>query len=313
MKKKLFFLAMATFVAMSNTSCGSDSNDEGGNNNTPVTLPKPVYADEAVAFTLQKDNVSDKFVSLTGLNITESGKAVIEVTTDEGKKKFVSYDVKIEGDTYTISKNGKTMGKVINTTSMPKAAPTRASSSVNLVINLSVEIPFLGTFTFMTTNPVVAQKVVQTITSTVNTTNIARTWKVQEMKLTCVGDVDFSITEKSGNLEVFVKEAQDRGANLTKVEEAELSRTIYGITLDKTGMFSIEYGDGTTEVCSWQWTSANQEQLMLKLRDSEFGNKFLSNKSNIGVKFYAGGCTFTLTTNIVGSKNYKATLVIVMK
>lgn len=308
MKKKLFFLAMAAFVAMSNTSCGSDSNDEGGNDNTPVTLPKPVYADEAVAFTLQKDNVSNKFVSLTGLNITESGKAVIEVTTDENKKKFVSYDVKIEGDTYTISKNGKETGKVKVVSSASRATP-----SVNLVINLSVEIPFLGTFTFMTTNPVVAQKVVQTITSTVNTTNIARTWKVQEMKLTCVGDVDFSMTEKSGNLEVFVKEAQDRGANLTKVEEAELSRTIYGITLDKTGMFSIEYGDGTTEVCSWQWTSANQEQLMLKLRDSEFGNKFLSNKSNIGVKFYAGGCTFTLTTNIVGSKNYKATLVIVMK
>ncbi|MBR6444824.1 MAG: hypothetical protein IKS94_00060, partial [Prevotella sp.] len=129
MKKKLFFLAMAAFVAMSNTSCGSDSDDGGsGNDNTQVTLPKPVYADEAVAFTLQKDNVSNKFVSLTGLNITESGKAVIEVTTDENKKKFVSYDVKIEGDTYTISKNGKETGKVKVVSSASRATP-----SVNLV------------------------------------------------------------------------------------------------------------------------------------------------------------------------------------
>ena len=307
MKKKLFFLAMAAFVAMSNVSCGSDSDDNGGgNDNTQVTLPKPVYADEAASFTLEKGKVTDELVSLTSLNFTESGKAVIGVTTGEGKKKFVSYDVKIEGDTYTISKNGQLKGKVINVGS-------RATSSVKLTINLAVEIPFLGTFTFITTDPVVAQKVVETITTTVNTTNIARTWKVQTMKLTCEGDVDFSMTEKSGNLAVFVKEAQDRGANLTEEEQAELSKTIYGMTLDKTGMFSIEYGDGTTEVCSWKWTSANQEQLMLTLRDSEFGNKFMSDKSSIAVKFSTGGCTFTLTTNITGSKKYKATLVIVMK
>ena len=102
---------------------------------------------------------------------------------------------------------------------------------------------------------------------------------------------------------------------MTKEEEAGLSKTIRGITLDKTGMFSIEYSDANaaTEVCSWNWTGPNQKELMLSLRDSEFGNKFLSGKSSIGVNFSTSGCTFTTTTNITGKKTYKATLVIVMK
>lgn len=309
MKKNLFFLAIAVCVAMSNVSCGSDS-DNGGDNPSQVTLPKPKYADKAASFTLDKGKVvaaDDELVSLTALNITEGGKAIIGVADGNGKKHFVSCDVEIDGDTYTISKNGRKSGIV------KEIVGSRATSSTNLTIDLVVEIPFLGETKFTTSDPVAAQKVIETIAPTVNTSNIARTWTIQTMKLTCEGDIDCSLTEKSGNLAVFAKEMQSRGANLTDEEVGQLSKTIHGVTLDKTGMFSIEYSDATTEVCSWNWTNANQEQLMLSLRDSEFGNKLLSEKSNVEVKFATSGCTFTTTTNITGKKTYKATLVIVLK
>lgn len=305
MKKKLFFLAMAACVAMSNVSCSSDS-DNGGDNSSPVTLPKPKYADKAASFNIRKGDVEgNKLISLTGLNLTESGKAIIKVTDKEDKNHFTSCDMEVEGDTYIIRKNGKKIGTIKELDS------SRAASVASLIIDLVVEIPFLGEQKFTTSDPVVVSKVVDVVAGIVNTTNIARTWTVQTMKLICEGDVDFSMTEKSGNLKVFVKEAQDRGANLTEEEQDELSKTIHGITLDKTGMFAIEYSDGLTEVCTWNWTNNSQD--LLSLLGSEFGNKFLSEKSNVEVKFSTSGCTFTMTTNITGQKKYKATLVIVLK
>lgn len=314
MKKSFFYLAMAACVAVCNISCGSDDDGGGSSPDAPVVLPKAPYDSQASTLTLPPTAVVDNNSSLTGLTFTESGKAIIKVNTPGGVK-YVTNNYKVSGNVYTISDNsGKEVGKV---EFLLASAPSRSTGNVNIQVSLEVTIPGLGTFNFSTSSATTAQQAIQTYAATTNTSNIARTWTVQEMKLTLEGDVSASINEKSGNLGAFVKEAQDRGADLTEDEVKELQKTIKGLTLDKNGLFSIEYSgsaDGS-EACGWQWTDANQTKLKLQLRDSEFGNKFLSNNSTVDVKFYTSGiCHFTLVTDInTGSKKYKATLLIVMK
>ena len=309
MKKTLFFLVAVLYMAVCNISCSSDD-DEIVYNNQAVTLPTTKYETQAALFQLTNNAItattSGSTFSLTSLNFTESGKAIVEVTSINGNKKYVTYNVDISGDTYTISDTKGVRGTV-------KESVTRSTSNTKLTITLMVEIPGLGTLSFNTDSPVEAQKVVAAV-ATVATNNIARTWRVHEMKLTLEGDVAASITEQSGNLGAFVKEAQDRGANLSQTEVAQLQRTIYGLTIDKNGLFSIEYSDNGTEACSWKWTDESQSKLMLQLHNSEFGNIFFSNNSNIEARFFASGvCHFIMTTKITGNKNYTATLLMVME
>ena len=139
------------------------------------------------------------------------------------------------------------------------------------------------------------------------------------MNITLEGDVDLAMTENSGNLKRFADEAQKQGADLTADELAELDKTFKSISLDKNGLFSIEYYENkdnsvSSEACTWSWTDEAAQKLKLKLRDgSDFGNKFLSDDTTIKADFNPTGATFTLNTEIKGSKNYKATVTIVLR
>lgn len=315
MKKSIFFFAAAACLALCNVSCGSD--DDGGNSgNTQVKLPQPTYAEQAATYTFDTGSAAkdpESGASLVGLNFTESGKAIVKVSTNSGKK-YVTYDAKIEGNTYTITDNGKKIGEM---QTLLAKAPTRTISSIPVKFDIEVSIPELGkSFTFKA-DGITARKAIETYASTVNTVNIARTWKVEQMKLTLEGPTiktPGSITKNGGDLSQFVKEAQERGAGLTADEVAELNKTAVGLTLDKNGMFFIEY-DEKTEACSWKWADENETQLRLDINDSEFGNRFYSEKSNVSVKFFASGvCNFTMQTTVTGNgRDYIATLLFVLK
>lgn len=310
MKTKTILFAAVVCLAVCSTSCSSDD-EEISYNNEAVALTSPKYAAQAASFTISegvKATSGDNTYDLTAINITESGKAIIEVSDAGGSKKYATYNVDINGDTYTITDNG---GVVKGTV---KVTDTRATSEAGMTITLTVEIPGVGTLRFSAANPVGVQKMVETAVSTA-TANIARTWTVHEMKLTLEGDVSASVNEKSGNMGAFVDEVQERGAELSEGEMAALRKTINSITLDKSGMFAIEYGgDGGTEACNWKWTDDKQSELTLNLRNSEFGNKFLSDNSNVEVRFFASGVAhFIMTTDITGNKNYTATLLMVLE
>ena len=154
--------------------------------------------------------------------------------------------------------------------------------------------------------------------ATTATTNICRTWTVVQMNITLDGDVDLAMTETSGNMKRFADEAQKQGADLTDDELAELNKTFKSISLDKNGLLSIEYYENSdksvsSQACSWSWTDEAVQKLQLRKRDgSTFGNKFLSDDTNIKADFNPTGATFTLDTEIKGSKNYKVTLTIVL-
>ena len=254
--------------------------------------------------------------TLMGVSVTESGKVVVEFLLN-GRVRCATYNVALTGDVYVITdSNNKVVGKF----SMAKPvamAPTRADSPIQMNITIEIEVPGLGTLKFDTAEtPVEVSKVVDAIKAGgPSLTNIARTWKVAQMKLSLDGDITpLSMLEESGKLSVFVEEINKRNTGFSKEDIAKLNKEIKSITLDKNGMLSIEYTEGLSDAAVWNWDAADFSKIGIELRDSEMGNKFLSDNSSINLRFNNVGCTFTLTTNLEGSnKNkYIATLVLVL-
>ena len=312
---KKFFFPLAIFACMALiSSCSSSDDVPPPHEDYNGELPQPTYSEQAAAFDIPLNTIMDQTgkTSLTGINFTESGKAIFEVTTEEGVK-YATYNVKIDGDTYTIlDKDGKSVGQVQKVTN-------RASSEV-VYITLTITINIAGIpYTFSITESVLVRMIVNAITAldqttSTNTKNLCRTWSVEQMNIVLEGDVDMSKLEKSGNLEVFVNAAQEAGAGLEPSEEEALRKNIASMTFDKNGLFSIEYSNGQTETCDWTWTDKTEKAIKLILRkNTKFGNKFLSNNSEITVNFTEKSVALTLNTKIEGNKRYTATLTMVLK
>lgn len=314
MKKTFFYLVAVACVALCNISCGSDDDEVPPSNSSNVTLSEPEASKVAVAFEIpaEKALTSINGEKLESVNITESGKALLKINTADGVKYVTcdaAYEQKDGKHVYTLKQADKMVGTIVSS-----AMASRAGQGfTDLKMELSIELPGFGSLTF---NGTVAEvkMVWDLIAASQNLTNIARTWTVTNMTMTLKGDVDCTVIENSGNLEVLAEKAQDNNAELTETEYNDLCKTIKGITLDKTGIFSIEYWENskktsTSEACSWAWTDSSQESLNLKFRDSNFGNKYLNDKSKIGVKFYATGIAhFFINTEITGKKHYTATI-----
>lgn len=322
MKKTLFFFAVAACVAFANISCGSDDGGSGGGGGSIPTFDPPSMTEEAAKYEITdfEINRTEEGVPVTatlmGVSVTESGKVVVEFLLN-GRVRCATYNVALTGDVYVITdSNNKVVGKF----SMAKPvamAPTRADSPIQMNITIEIEVPGLGTLKFDTAEtPVEVSKVVDAIKAGgPSLTNIARTWKVAQMKLSLDGDITpLSMLEESGKLSVFVEEINKRNTGFSKEDIAKLNKEIKSITLDKNGMLSIEYTEGLSDAAVWNWDAADFSKIGIELRDSEMGNKFLSDNSSINLRFNNVGCTFTLTTNLEGSnKNkYIATLVLVL-
>jgi len=292
MKKHFFYFAMAACIALCNISCGSD---DGGGSGEPINPLE--YANQAVAFIVSDGTVTatagSSNASLTALNFTEAGKAVLEIT-ENGEKKFVTYNVKIEGTTYTIyDDNGKVIGTV-------QSNVTRGSKSATININITIIVNG-QTYTF-TTNSADATMQYATMTGGNNLTNIARTWVVKNMKLTLESaDPDFvalSMTVQSGKLSAFVQEIKRRDTGFSDSDIDKLNKEIKSLTLDQTGMFDIEYTDGGSDVATWSWKGTNYANIALQLKNSAAGNKFIQDNTNITVTLTSTLCNFMFVTKI---------------
>ena len=306
MKKNFLYYAMAAFVAVSLAACGSDSDDSPAGDNPQPSYPTPTYASTAAAFTIataQAPTTTDG-AKLTGINITESGKAVFEVTKG-GRKLYAAYNVtKVEGGTYTIQGAGTV-----------SSSTTRTSKGTSLGISVTITIDN-QTYTFQTEEDVQAQIVYEQMAGGSHLDMIARTWKVKSMKLTLSGDITaLSLPVQGGNLSQFVDEVKKRDTGFSDEELEELNREIKSLTIDKTGMLMLEYTNGTPDVATWKWNGGNYANIAIELKDSEMGNKFIQDNSAIDLKFTSNTCIFTLTTNLEGSKKnkYVATLNINME
>ena len=308
MKKNLFFYAMAFCVAICNVACGNDddnSNGNNGNTNPGKVIPAPAKADDAVAYAIPSGSVTAKSkdlvtpdgvrvtADLTGVDITESGKAIIEVTTtDETSKKklnYVTFDAELDGDVYTIKDNGKAIG---TRTRVRGTAKTRGNNKEDLYISLKFTLNSItGMLEFVTDGPVTATATEEALGKSINLISLARTWEIERMKLTLIFDdkskSDASTTVYGGNLSSFITLADDNNVSLSDKDRSDLSKSILFVTLDKNGKFILTYADGKTDVADWNWVAgSNEAKLQIKLKDKDMGNKFLADNSQIEVQYY---------------------------
>lgn len=317
MKKNFLYFGMAACVAMCMLSCGSDDSDSPATPSQTV-IAEPTHAKDAVAFVIPKDKVTstqtvtneegqEVNVCLTSVDITEGQKAVFELTTEtEGKTKlkYVAYNCELTGNVYTVKDNN---GKVLGTI---EKDVTRGSSSVSISISVKINVPGLGEVEFVTDDPVVVQAVVDAIVKTVNTINLCRNWNIQRMKLTLVFDdknkADASRLENSGNLSNFIELAENNGVNLTDNDKKHLQKTISSVDIDKNlALFTINYSNGESDAANWEWVNnTNEQQIRIKLKDGDMGNKFLKDNSVIEVQFPEGQnmCILILSTRLEEDK-----------
>ena len=335
MKKSIFFYAALATVALCTVSCSSDD-DSAPYVPQAAVIPEPPTAKAATAFTIPATKqptatVSGKTAKVEEVNIAESGKTVVKVDVD-GKAKYLTFDSKFEKQgnksIYTLTKAGVNKGTIEITDLLVSARKHGAAATANLKITLKLEIPDdNGVVTTFNVDKADSQadKVEETVTAGQNTVNICRTWVIEKMTLTLKDNkvpgkskiTDFTLDQNDGNLKPLADKAQDNNAGLTDDEYKELCKAILGITLDKAGKLSIEYSNGLTDACKWEWKNSEQTAVQLKTEKGEdFGNKFLNEKSRITVMFWPvsaeypnGLAHFIITTTVdTDSKNYDATI-----
>lgn len=300
MKKNFFYFAMALCVALCTVSCGSDDDDDSG----VPHYTKQKYETEAAAYKVEPQTVvsstpsaEGETVSITGIDFTESGKAIFELTFERpnGQKtlQYVTYDVEIDGDTYTVKDGSKTIGTVVK-------KGTRASSE-GVMITLNLTLTVGGkTYPFVFNDPVAAVQLLEVMAATKGLTDITRTWTVERMKLTLdfTDKPDASTEVKGGSLRPFQELAEDQEIILKEKDRTALNRTIKGITLDKYGLFTIDYSDKYNDAATWNWVAgSNDGKINILLKDEAMGNKFLQTKTNIEVQ-YSGDDKVTLILTI---------------
>jgi hypothetical protein len=338
--KKYFIFATVALVALCNVSCSSDEEPipvSGGTSS--VTLPQPEAAATAAAFDIPTTTpvTSTTGQTLDAVNFTESGKAVLTIGTSATDAKYVTFDSKAtklaeNKIQYDLKDGTKDVGYIIATYAAAASASRRAAGTVTLEIHLKdIEIPEVGTVTFPKTTSS-AEQVPAPATVSTSLANICRTWYVDLIDVTLSGDVDCTITQPDGNLLPIARKAQDNDAQLEYNEFKEFCRSVESVTLDKTGLFSIEYknaqgrveyqktktskveyiecdGKKASEVCSWTWADNSMNVVKLTFRKSDFGNKFLNADSRIRVDIYGQLTYFSIATKITGNKNYNANVV----
>ena len=320
MKKSFFFFALASVVALCNVSCSSDdddNNNSSNNNTSSVVIPAPANAENAVAFVIPKNTVKateetytttqgeEVQLCLTNVNITNGGKAVFETTetkvaTGQTKVKYVSYDVEVSGNQYKVKDaSGTSLGTIERV-----VAGTRATGSATLAVHVKIYVPGLGWVEYDTEDPVDVTTSAYAVSSSVATTNFARTWGITRMKLTLVfddkGKSDASRTENSGKLYNFIELAENNGVNLSDDDKRQLQKEIVSIDVDTNeALLTINYADGSADAANWSWADSSQSKIRITLKDGEMGNKFLENDSQIEVQFpNTDTCILILSTRL---------------
>lgn len=304
MNKTLFHYAMALCMGFCLLAC---SEDEESTPDYGVNLPAAKYADKAVSLTISNPSAISvtpaaagpaSVPTLQGVNITESGTAIFETLVD-GSKKYASTEVTIDGDTYTLA-NGKGTITVYR---------GRATASVSIVMNITIDIPGVGSVAFSTQPGYPAAATEETATASGGQTldYMARTWNLEAITLDLKGDVEAFRIFKSGDLAAIRDYAIEQGANIAQDEREAFERVVETITISKTGLMAINYADGRIDAATWNWTTEQYNEISLNFMDNNMGNKFLNNDSQIEVVFSEDMCLLKIHTKITGSKNYDVT------
>ncbi len=327
MKKNLFLLAILSLMAATFVACTSD--DDGGNDpgqgSEGVALPTPKFANMAqeIRFVEPVEASSDPKLGkyppkMNAFFITEDGNVIFELEvadeadgTDQGetKKTFVDAPLKsFDGKNVVLDKN---LGRITIT------EVTRAASvPVEVSMEVKNDIPGYSSVSFVVPDdaPVDAYRgsnPVQNSTPSVN--NLCRTWTVLGSIIDLVGDVTVYKEFTGCNLKEICDEAIKHGATMTADERAQFNKSIRTVTVTKTGLFTLNYSDGTLDAADWKWTDSSMTAFTIKFRDDDMGNKFFDNDTKVDVAFKDDRCNLKCSTKITGDKNYNAVLTLQLK
>lgn len=320
MKKYFIITALAVIAMTAITACSSDDSDT-----TPeykAQLNKPAQADQAVQFQLTQplaSNAEDPAEKplLTAIDITESGKVILEFHSPQRQAPvYVMEDVAINGDSYTFS-GSQAQGTIQRTASNARIT-TRAGSD-ELRINITVTAIDQVTLSYSTEEGETVATIVTTPVSTDEAlSNLARTWNI----LGAMIDVNSSdikayeeFTSRGGimYLKDILDEALAQGINLSEKEQHDFDKQIRSVTITKSGLFTIDYADGTEDAAGWRWTNDTHTQFTITLKGEDMGNKFIVTNSNIAIAYNGNRCNLKLHTSFTDNSDKQWEVALTLK
>lgn len=324
--KKLFFFALMLGMAVCNFSCSSDDDGgNGGNNNSgnKGNQTEGIYADKVAEYTIPEaeapeiitdDNIK---VQLTGFNLTEYGKGILELVVDGGIN-YETFDVVIDGNKYLLSQNGISAGFIEFAEAKTK---TRAgSNAVELKFNLSFQHEVNGEMVPITFDNIAQAQQVIDYVNTTYTSNITNAWGLERMKLTITFDdkskTPASTNTQGGDLRPFIDLAKKNDVTISEKDEKELTRTITSLIIDKSKLFVLEYEEGGSDAATWKWITENEKNLAIgiKLKDGKtMGNKFFNDDSQINVQLRDNGKINLILSTYLEDDKCTASLLVNLK
>ena len=315
MKKYFLYLAMASMALTSLTACSSDNDGEGPSSSTS-TLPTPKYAAAAQRVNFSQPIAATTLVDgaellLNGFELSEDGFVFLEILKRQPDETTSSVKTEVIYDKEDLkSYDGRNLILKDNKGEINMLEPTRATSTKVVVsVYLNIVLPNIGAVTFSTDDETVeAQQKTEPQSGNTMRSNLCRTWKVLGTIIDLEGDVNVFKEFKGGNLKALCDEAVRQGADLTAEEQARFNKVVESITLTNAGLIVIEYTDGTVDAGDFQWANAQYDSFKIMLKDEGMGNKFLANNTVVTSEFRGDRCNLKCTTDIRGSKNFKAAM-----
>jgi hypothetical protein len=308
MNKYFMMVAIAATALLTTTACSSD-NDNNGNGPSTSILPAPDNAEKAgkiimdtetPAAAASSEAIKSKF-KLKELWLSEGGLLTVSLyTPGQQQKTFISEKAIRNGNVYTV--NGKNLQGTVEL-----AEATRSFAPKFLKFNLKtmvsngdfVQFVFEGDDFQFSQGQSTGQA----------TATICRLWNINAitLKITSEGTQPFSKTYKSSNAGVDFRpalaDAKENGVSLTEEEEKEFERTASHIDLSNNKVFQILYADHTPDVAKWAWEDTAKTKFSITLENSDMGNKFINNDTEVSSEFNGNLCNLSMKTKISDTAN----------
>ena len=311
MAKKFLYLAMVAFAATAFIACGSDDDDSGGGSNDngkkPVTIQPAKMANVAGKYDLKEPVKSDNSdFELKSVEIMDGGQVSFERRNPSTNKvEVIVADVEMKGNTGTIKGSSRVQG----TFTLEPLPGTKAIESNRITLNITINGE-----PYITEEGSPAECVLKSVLDSQGGVldYVAQKFQVNGMIIDLKGDVKAFKELSSANLAEIAKIAQDNGANLTQSEMDSFNKVISFVSVSRYGTIDIVYSDGKCDSGSWNWLNNQADKMNLWLKDKGMGNKFIPENTTIDLEFSGNQCAMKLHAEITGSKNYTASLTLIM-
>ena len=312
MTKKFLYLAMVALATTAFVACGSDDDDNNNNENNgkqPVTIVPAKMASKAGKYQLQTPLTSEnsKF-KMNSVEIMDGGQVSFELRDAEtGKVDVIVADVEMRENIGYIKTN--TNSRVQGQFELETLGGTKAIEANHIKLSIYID----GT-PYFTEEGSPAACVLQAVLDSQGGVldYVAQKFQVNRMIIDLKGDVKAFKDIASANLAEIAKIAQDNGANLTDEEVKSFQKVISFVTVSRYGTIDIVYSDGKCDSGSWNWLNNQADKMNLWLKDKGMGNKFIPENTTVDLDFSGKQCAMKINATITGSKNYTASLTLVM-